>query len=333
MERKDFIHSSTRIRSLESKLLTKEQFDRMIESNSLEDAIKVLQETSYSDVFNKIDRPEDYDKAIYNELTNLYETVMDLSNNRDVVDIVSLKYDAHNMKVILKDHVMGTDNTNLIYPMGRIKVSNVAEQAEKGDRKGIDKMLDGLATEAVYDYGDTLNPQSVDLAVDKRFYNNLLKISGKTDLDTLRKYAKDFIDFSNLIALFRMQRQNRNPEYAEKVISVSGNIDRKEILRLFNEPISVIVDKFKRTNIGKRLYKGFIQYEETGSIASFEKEFDNHIMDIAKEVKFISYGPEVIFAYLIAREIEIKNIRVILVSKLNKLSPEFIRERLRETYV
>lgn len=122
MERKDFIHSSTRIRSLESKLLTKEQFDRMIESNSLEDAIKVLQETSYSDVFNKIDRPEDYDKAIYNELTNLYETVMDLSNNRDVVDIVSLKYDAHNMKVILKDHVMGTDNTNLIYPMGRIKV-------------------------------------------------------------------------------------------------------------------------------------------------------------------------------------------------------------------
>ena len=270
MERKDFIHSSTRIRSLESKLLTKEQFDRMIESNSLEDAIKVLQETAYSDVFNKIDKAEDYDKAIYNELTKLYENIMELSGNRDIVDIVTLKYDAHNMKVILKDHVMGTDNTNLIYPMGKIKVSNVAEQAEKGDRKGIDKMLDGLATEAVYDYGDTLDPQSVDLAVDKRFYNNLLTISDKTNLDTLQKYAKDFIDFSNLIALFRMQRQNRTPEYAGKVISVSGNIDRKEILSQFDEPISVIVDKFSRSNIGKRLVMGFSQYEDTGSIAAFE---------------------------------------------------------------
>jgi len=56
-------------------------------------------------------------------------------------------------------------------------------------------------------------------------------------------------------------------------------------------------------------------------------------MDMARDAKFISHGPEVIFAYLISKEMEIKNLRIVLVSKLNKLSPESIRERLREYFM
>ncbi|EGY80657.1 V-type ATP synthase, subunit C [Peptoniphilus indolicus ATCC 29427] len=47
----------------------------------------------------------------------------------------------------------------------------------------------------------------------------------------------------------------------------------------------------------------------------------------------MTYGPEVLFAYLYARETEIKNIRMILISKLNSTDTNSIRERLRETYV
>ena len=45
------------------------------------------------------------------------------------------------------------------------------------------------------------------------------------------------------------------------------------------------------------------------------------------------YGPEIIFAYVHAKEIEIKNLRIALVGRANGLSPDFIKERLRETYV
>jgi len=36
--------------------------------------------------------------------------------------------------------------------------------------------------------------------------------------------------------------------------------------------------------------------------------------------------------YIISKETEIKNLRIILVSKLNSLPREFTLERLRETY-
>jgi len=46
-----------------------------------------------------------------------------------------------------------------------------------------------------------------------------------------------------------------------------------------------------------------------------------------------NYGAEAIFSLLFAKELEIKNLRLILVGKVNGLSADFIKERLREVYV
>ena len=59
---------------------------------------------------------------------------------------------------------------------------------------------------------------------------------------------------------------------------------------------------------------------------------DDYIVSLTKEAKKINYGPEVPFAYLMAKENEIRNLRILLVSKLNNLPKNFIKERLRETY-
>lgn len=333
MDRKDFVFSSSAVRSLESKLLTKEEFDRMIDAADLEQAVKVLQETVYSEGFSRIDRPEDYDKALSYELEKFYREIETITPNQDIIDIATLKYDNHNMKVLFKDHIMGTDNFDLIYPMGTIDVQDVSEEASEGRRKELDNQLQGLATDAVYTYSDTLNLQDVDLAVERRFYTSLLDFAEETDVKMIEDYANDYIDFSNIIALFRMQNQNRDPSFIEKVITTSGYIYKDEIIAMYNNSIDEIVRRFRNARIGKRLVKGFEEYQETGRLSSFEKEFDNHLMDMARDAKFISHGPEVIFAYLISKEMEIKNLRIVLVSKLNQLSPESIRERLRDIYV
>ena len=54
---------------------------------------------------------------------------------------------------------------------------------------------------------------------------------------------------------------------------------------------------------------------------------------LKEKVQRMPYGPEIIFAYVHAKEIEIKNLRVCLVGRANGLSADFIKERLREIYV
>ena len=48
--------------------------------------------------------------------------------------------------------------------------------------------------------------------------------------------------------------------------------------------------------------------------------------------KYIVFGPEPLFTYLVAKEREINAIRMIMVSKINNISPDKVKERLRDTY-
>lgn len=60
---------------------------------------------------------------------------------------------------------------------------------------------------------------------------------------------------------------------------------------------------------------------------------DNYLIELIKPSLTINFGPEPLFSYVLAKEAEIKILRIIMVSKLNKLSPDAIRERLRDLYV
>lgn len=56
-------------------------------------------------------------------------------------------------------------------------------------------------------------------------------------------------------------------------------------------------------------------------------------MKFIKEAKLITKGLEPVLAYMYAKESEIKQVRTIMVGKLNNISKEVIRERLRDGYV
>jgi len=60
---------------------------------------------------------------------------------------------------------------------------------------------------------------------------------------------------------------------------------------------------------------------------------DNYIIELNKQSKYVHFGPEPIFSYIVAKETEIKVLRIIMVSKLNNIPPDRIRERLRDLYV
>jgi len=74
-------------------------------------------------------------------------------------------------------------------------------------------------------------------------------------------------------------------------------------------------------------------FRKTGRLSEFEKIADNELMNLNKGSKNVIFGPEPLFSYLHAKEAEVKALRIIMVSKINKLSPETIRERLRDLYV
>ena len=76
MDKMQFTQVIPRLRVLETRLLDKTKLDRMIDSNSAEDALKVLQETEYANVMSNIKRPEDYEEILSEQCDLAIESTM-----------------------------------------------------------------------------------------------------------------------------------------------------------------------------------------------------------------------------------------------------------------
>ena len=106
MDKMKFTQVIPRLRVLETRLLDKAKIDRMIDSNSAEEALKVLQETEYANVMSDVKRAEDYDnmeelkwfKVISSLLesigVNVYELNNDLSSKGSILSIAQSIFDS-----------------------------------------------------------------------------------------------------------------------------------------------------------------------------------------------------------------------------------------------
>lgn len=69
------------------------------------------------------------------------------------------------------------------------------------------------------------------------------------------------------------------------------------------------------------------------SSSAFERWCDNRIINTIKSEKYNAFTIGPVIAYVIARQNEIKTVRIILSAKQSDLPEESVRERVREMYV
>ena len=69
------------------------------------------------------------------------------------------------------------------------------------------------------------------------------------------------------------------------------------------------------------------------SLAAFERWCDNRMIRTIKPEIHNPFGIGPLAAYILARDNEIKTVRIILAAKRNDLPEEMLRERVREMYV
>ena len=136
MDRELFIQPSVRIRNFEKKLLTKSQFERLYEADNLQDSIRHLNETVYSEDLAKIDREENFELALSNSLNKTYNEILSISPIKELVDVLTYKFAFHNMKVIVKEKILQEDFEHIYSKVHYEDLDNLKKQfeTEKGEK-------------------------------------------------------------------------------------------------------------------------------------------------------------------------------------------------------
>lgn len=334
MDRMDFIQGVTRIRVLENKLLDRAAIEKMVEAKDLEEVFRTLGDTEYASAVSQAGRPEEYETILHSELVRVYKLLREISPDGLVVDLMALKYDFHNLKVMIKEKLMGKDFSSLYSPVGTIDFDKFKAQFTAGEYREMEPVTYREAVLSVMkDYDEKKDPQRIDILMDRYYFEHLYKMAKDSGVDLFKDHVKDLIDFTNVSSAIRLKKQEKELKFFEEVLLENGHIEKDTMLSTVNDSVETMINRFRNSRIRKELSKGLEDYLESGRLSSFEKHMDNYLMNLNKGSKSVTFGPEPLFSYLVAKEMEIKILRIIMVSKINNISPDAIRERLRDLYV
>lgn len=344
MKREDFIAASTSTRIYEEDLLSYRDLERLNEYESLSEVLNSLNDSSYGRFIADLSRDEEYEIILNKELKRVYEKISEISPDKNISAYLIEKYNFHNLKVLVKEIIQEEDYSHIYQDMGNVDLDyikrellkttdetfNFVIEEKKDDR---DEYLT-YARDAIKAYEEIKDPAMIDISLDKSYYEKLSKLADATGLESLIVYTKEAIDLVNIKTLLRIKSQGSDIDSLARAVIEGGNILKEDILNMFNLDSSGILVKSSNYDIYPYLRDAFDKDKSEEEISlDLEKAIDDHFMDFAKEAKSMTYGPEVLLAYLISKENEIKNLRIIFISKLNSLPKDFSRERLRETYV
>jgi len=332
MNRLDYAQGVVRTRVIEKRLLTRSHILRLLDAADLAGVFKILGETEYSQTISRVRDNYDYEKVLLLELIRVYDLMRDVSAEGWVIDLHALKYDYHNLKVFVKERYLHEDLSRLYIPLGTDGYKQLRQRLEEGGSPGEDQFARALKA-AESSFEEEHEPQAIDLTLDMCYFSHLFGLAEKCSVELFIDYVRMMIDFANVLSFIRMQRQNKSIAFFEKAILPDGTVSKNDILTYADEPVQKLIDLFKGNRTYNYMVKGLQAYEKSGSLAEFEKNMDNCLMELCSTAKNVIFGPEPIFTYIQAKETEIRNLRIIMAAKANNIAPEIISERLRDLYV
>lgn len=318
-----YAYSVARVRVAELNMLTKSRLERMLDSDKVSGVVRVLHEAGYPENNN-------YEDMLREETAKLYNYLKEISPEPSIFDIFAYRYDSHNIKVLLKAELSGAETEGLLADNGVVDKNALSILVRERDLGKLQPEFKKAITDSLDTYARTKDPQIIDILVDGAYFKLYLRMASAAGSKFLVELAAKIIDIANISAFTRVKSKMEDLDLLSKVLIPGGEIKTKEYLDSFSKDIEAFRDVLKGTGYGELLD---ILTDSTGSVTEFEKACDNHVMEFVRKFRHKAFGVEPLIGYMLGKETDIKNARIILVGKINRMSNDIIRERLRNGYV
>lgn len=323
MERTEFASVVPKVKVWESKLLSKSFYEKLIDTNSLEESLKILQETPYGVYVANEDIENSLKEAFLKECVEL----RNMSQCKDIMNFISIRYDYHNIKTLIKSQILNKDFSYILSPFGSIDKEILSEKINNNDLKELDQNFRTSIEEGIALYEVLKDFQEVDIYLDKKMFEHMNVFVNNMDTPFVTDYFESLIDLTNIKTVLRLVKMNKEKSYLSKVLIKNGSIEDSVYESILVDGVESASTRLAHTKYGD------LMKEKVTSLGEFEKLVDDYITKNMKSAKLIGLGVEPVFAYLYAKDIELKNLRIILAGKLNNVDSDIIKERLRDSYV
>lgn len=324
--------SNVLVRVYEKSLLTPDYFERILAAVDMEEALQILSETDYDEHIENMDSGN-FEKMLTEALKATYEQIFEISPDPKINEYMSLRYTYHNMKLNFKDQITGDDLKDLYIPISPFNFSTIDYAVSSGESNRLPEHYLDSINEVKVAHEEYQDLYAIDVIMDRRYLTHLRLLAEEIDDENLVKFTKRFIDYRNMIVLVRGMNQNRTRNFMNTVLSSSGSIPKEEVINLGREDITDVIQFYSTTHLDKIINQATDDEQKNISTMELEAIVDDEVMLHMHEGKRTAGGPLPMLAYIHAKEIEVKNLRIILYAKRTGMAIDEIQGRMRLNYV
>lgn len=318
------------IRLKETELLSTAHYEQLLNAKNTEELKDSLKNTVYG-TYMTDDFAEGFDYIFSKEKGKLYEWLYEMAPEPEIIAIYTSRATFHNLKVLTKSVLTGKDLDYLFIDDGRYSKEMLKSAIRTRKSTELPESLMHAILEVLDYFQESSTLQAVDIIYDRNFLTFQRQLAETLGYKDIVTEVTAFIDLTNISTMARgiIQRQHEN--FLSTVLSDSGNISKETFLEYTGKSLAGFTDFVLRTAYGGIL-SGIVSAETKElDLVAFEKVKDDYLTSLYDKAKIMAFGPLPLLAFLNAKEVEWKNLRLILVSKRSYFPIEVVRERMRMT--
>jgi V/A-type H+-transporting ATPase subunit C len=313
-----------RVRVLETSLLGRTTYERLLDARDFDRQRRILADTVYAGYLEGAQTPDDIERGLDASLVDLYEDFLEHANlPAPIVAYFRTRHDFENLKARLKAEALGIPVNGLLTPLGSVSpelFSGPADRLPSGARKAESRIRARLA-----DDDGHLPPESVDAAVDREMFAALSSIAEASGSAFVKHLASLEADAGNARAFVRSRIRGVPVADVEPALVPGGTIPTTTFVALYRLPFEEGVTRLS----GLRPLNS-IDPEALADTARLDVAIDALVAREVRTRRVTSIGPDPVVGYVLARRAEVTALRTIIIGTFARVPVELLRERVRE---
>jgi V/A-type H+-transporting ATPase subunit C len=325
----DYLYISSRLKALENDMLSREKLGRLVSARSGEDAVKLLVENGW-EPFD----PQDLgalERVMACRQQAMFALLYRYAPDGRVVDLFRLRYDYHNLKVLIKTLALGTPAPRLLSQAGTLPPAVLGHALREKEWGLLPPVMCQAAQEASELLARTGDSQLADLLLDRAMTAQMLALAEEIESEFLLGYVRLFIDVSNLRVITRAALSGKGFDYLRRAVFPGGNVSDGRLICDVSPDLLRL--RFGTGALSQAAQAAAEALEAGGSLAALDLACDNALMCYIRSARLIAFGEAHVVAYLLARESELVAVRIVMAGRNAGLTEGQILERLRMSYV
>jgi V/A-type H+/Na+-transporting ATPase subunit C len=208
------------------------------------------------------------------------------------------------------------------------------EMEEIRDSKELDVFLKKEAESLINSMSDLFLEENVKKVAEEEYFPEIaLDKAKQTGYSFIIDYVRHRIDLGNLKMLARIKYLQLSQEKLRSILMDGGFLQIDRIMKFHDLSYSDINEGLKYSPYFEVWSQGMDALQEKESFADMEREFEDFMMRYLRKSRYIVFGPEPVFTYVLAKKKELDLFRIVGIGKINHLPVELLKTRISETYV